>query len=57
MDQRSRNRIREHGSHWIEIEERNNVLCLGGPAILMKCQGKCNWFGWIKTEALRSTNV
>jgi hypothetical protein len=56
MDQRSKNRIREHCSHWIEIERRNNVVCFNGPGVLMKCQGQCNWFGWVKTEALESHN-
>jgi hypothetical protein len=49
MNQRAKNRIREHGPHeWAKVEERLFVLCMNGPATLMRCP--CGWFGWIPKE-------
>jgi hypothetical protein len=53
MNQRAKNRTREHGPHgWIITEERPFVLCMNGPAKLMRCS--CGWFGWIPKEMDRA---
>ncbi len=46
MNQRTKNRIREHEPHgWKIVETRPFVLCMNGPATLRYCP--CGWFGWI----------
>lgn len=52
VDQRTKNRIKEHGGHWKEVEHRDWVLCIEGPAVLMKCPQPCNWAGWISYPQL-----
>lgn len=48
MDQRTKNRIREHAVHWVEVERRPYVYCLNGPGVLMRCPKPCAWIGWIR---------
>ena len=48
MDQRTKNRLREHGgeNHTLELEEnRDWVDCFKGPGKYFVCS--CGWEGWL----------
>jgi hypothetical protein len=47
MDQRSKNRTREHAGHGWSQSDGGSVDISG--RVLMQCP--CGWFGWIDEEA------